>query len=52
MLPMFLGSVGMPELAVVALILILMFGGRKIPALMSGIGQGIRNFKDGLRGGD
>lgn len=47
-----LGSVGVPELAVVVLILVLMFGGRKIPALMSGIGQGIRNFRDGLKGGE
>ncbi len=40
-----LGIVGPTELIVIVLIVILLFGGRKIPELMKGIGQGMREFK-------
>jgi sec-independent protein translocase protein TatA len=40
-----LGVVGPTELIVIVLIVILLFGGRKIPELMKGIGQGMREFK-------
>ncbi len=42
----------MMELVVVLIIVLLFFGGRKIPELMKGIGQGIGQFKKGVREGD
>ena len=42
--------VGIPELLVVLGIALLIFGGRKIPELGKGLGEGIRNFKTALRG--
>lgn len=45
------GTIGVPELVIIGLILLLMFGGRKFPALMTGLGDGIRNFKSSLRHG-
>ncbi len=36
---------------IVLLILVLLFGARKIPALMKGLGEGVRNFKDAVAGG-
>ena len=38
------------EIVLIALIVLLLFGGRKIPELMKGIGRGIRSFKEGARG--
>ena len=43
---------GGPELLVIALILLLLFGGAKIPALMRGMGQGIREFRKEIRGNE
>jgi sec-independent protein translocase protein TatA len=37
---------------IVALVILVLFGGRKIPEVMRGLGQGIREFKEGMRGGD
>ena len=48
MYPLFIGTVGVPELLIVAFILILLFGAKKLPQLMTGIGQGIRGLKDGI----
>ncbi len=45
----FLGPIGGPELIIIALIVLLLFGGKKIPELMKGLGKGVRNFKDGLK---
>ena len=42
------GNLGLPELLVIALIVLLLFGGRKIPELMKGLGKGIRSFKEGI----
>lgn len=44
---LFLG-LGLQEIIFIALIVLLLFGGKKIPELMRGLGQGVRSFKDGL----
>ena len=44
------GSFGAGEVIVIALILLLLFGGKKIPELMKGIGKGVKSFKDGVKG--
>ena len=41
-------GVGMPEIALIALVVLLLFGGKKIPELMKGLGKGVKNFKDGM----
>ena len=46
---LFMG-VGMQELLFIALILLLLFGGKKIPELMKGLGKGVKSFKDGMNG--
>ena len=46
---LFLGNIGAGELLVVALIILLIFGGAKIPELMNGLGKGVKNFKDGMK---
>ena len=43
-----LGGLGAPEIILIALIVLLLFGGKKIPELMKGIGKGVRNFKEGM----
>ncbi len=43
------GNIGIQEILVIALIVLLLFGGKKIPELMKGLGQGIRSFKDGMK---
>ncbi len=45
MLATFLGILGGMEIALIVVVVILLFGGRKIPELMRGIGQGIKEFK-------
>ena len=40
----------MTEIIVIALIVLLLFGGRKIPELMKGLGRGVKGFKDGMNG--
>jgi sec-independent protein translocase protein TatA len=46
------GRIGFQELLVIALIVMVLFGGAKIPQLMRGLGQGIREFRKELRGED
>lgn len=46
---LFMG-VGMQELLFIALIVLLLFGGKKIPELMKGLGKGVKSFKDGMNG--
>jgi sec-independent protein translocase protein TatA len=46
----FLGGIGAPELILIAVILLLMFGGKKLPELMKGLGKGIKDFKDASKG--
>lgn len=48
MLSILCGWFGGPEIIVVLVLVLLLFGGRKIPELMRGVGKGIRSFKDGL----
>jgi len=45
-----LRSIGLPELLIILGIAVLIFGGRKIPELAKGLGEGIRNFKSALKG--
>ena len=45
---LFIGGVGVQELIIIALIVLLLFGAKKIPELMKGIGKGVRSFKDGI----
>ena len=45
---LFIGSVGMPEVLLIVLVVLLLFGGKKIPELMRGIGKGIHSFKEGM----
>lgn len=44
------GSIGMPEVLIIALIVLLLLGGKKIPELMKGLGKGVKSFKDGVNG--
>lgn len=46
-----IGRLGMPELLVILVIIILIFGANRLPELGRGIGKGIRNFKDATREG-
>lgn len=41
-------GLGTPEIIVLALVILLFFGGKRIPELMKGLGKGVRNFKDGM----
>lgn len=43
-----LGIVGPWEIVIIALIVLLLFGGKKIPELMRGLGKGVRSFKEGI----
>ncbi len=45
-------GLGATELLIVLALVLLLFGARKLPQLGRGIGEGIRNFKSGLKGGD
>ena len=41
-------NLGTPELVVIAVLVLLLFGGKKIPELMKGIGKGVKSFKEGM----
>ena len=45
-----LGVFGPQEVIIIAVIILLLFGGRKIPELMKGLGKGIKEFKDASKG--
>jgi sec-independent protein translocase protein TatA len=45
-----LGGLGAPEIIIILVIVLLMFGGKKIPELMKGLGRGIKDFKDASKG--
>lgn len=43
-------GLGGTEILVIALVVLLLFGGKKIPELMKGLGSGVKSFKDGMNG--
>ena len=43
-----LGVVGPWQVVIIALVILLLFGGKKIPELMKGLGKGVRSFKEGM----
>ena len=45
---LFLQNLGAGEIIIIALVVLLLFGGKKIPELMKGIGKGVRSFKEGI----
>ena len=47
-----LGGLGAPEIIIILVIVLLMFGGKKIPELMKGLGRGMKDFKDASKGVD
>jgi len=47
-----MGNIGFTEILILVLVLILLFGGKKIPELAKGLGKGIRSFKKAIKGED
>ena len=45
---LFLQNIGTGEIIIVALVVLLLFGGKKIPELMRGLGRGVKSFKEGM----
>lgn len=45
-------GLGTPELIFIALVVLLLFGGKKIPEMMHGLGKGVYSFKEGMKGED
>ncbi len=45
-------QIGVPELLIILAVAVLLFGGKKIPEVAKGLGEGIRNFKSSLKGDD
>lgn len=45
----FIGGLGVSEILLIALVVLLFFGGKKIPELMKGLGRGVRSFKEGMK---
>ena len=41
-------NLGVGEIVIIALVILLIFGGKKIPELMKGLGKGVRSFKEGI----
>lgn len=46
--PLLIGGLGMQEVLLIALVILLFFGGKKIPEMMNGLGKGVRSFKEGM----
>ena len=42
-------NLGFWEIVIIALVILLIFGGKKIPELMNGLGKGVKNFKEGMK---
>ena len=47
-----MGRLGMPEILVILVVVLLLFGGKKIPELMKGLGSGVNEFKKASKGED
>lgn len=47
--PLFFGSIGAPEVLVILLIVLLLFGAKRIPEIAQGLGKGIREFKKSMQ---
>ena len=47
--PLLVGSLGFWEITLIVLVVILLFGGKKIPELMKGLGKGVKSFKEGMK---
>ena len=47
-----LGNIGGTEILLIVLLVLLLFGGSKIPELMRGLGKGVKSFRDGMEGKD
>ena len=45
---LFIGGIGFQEVLLIALVVLLFFGGKKIPEFMKGLGKGVRSFKEGM----
>ncbi len=45
-----MGSMGWPEILLIALVVILLFGARKLPEIGRGLGEGIRSFRNAMKG--
>ena len=45
---LFIGGIGFQEVLLIALVILLFFGGKKIPELMKGLGKGVSSFKEGM----
>ena len=45
----FIGGLGFQEVLLIALVVLLFFGGKKIPEMMKGLGKGVKAFKDGMK---
>ena len=45
---LFIGNIGTGEVLLIALVVLLLWGGKKIPELMKGLGKGVKSFKDGM----
>ncbi|MDE7108713.1 MAG: twin-arginine translocase TatA/TatE family subunit [Muribaculaceae bacterium] len=46
---LFIGGLGASEILLIALVVLLFFGGKKIPEMMKGLGKGVRSFKEGMK---
>ena len=49
MITNFIGGLGFQEILLIALVVLLFFGGKKIPEMMKGLGKGVRSFKEGMK---
>lgn len=48
LIPLLFGNLGMAEIIIIVFVILLLFGGKKIPELMHGIGKGVSSFKKGM----
>jgi len=46
------GRIGIWQIVLIVIVVLLLFGGKKIPELMKGLGKGVRSFKEGMNGED